>query len=63
MSLRIEILNPEIEEQYEAFVRSHPCGMLYYSVKYKTLIERHLNLESNYFVAFENDQVVAVFPV
>lgn len=47
----IELANETNKQDYEAFVRSHPDSLLYYSQNYRLLLERFLDAEPCYFIA------------
>jgi hypothetical protein len=61
--VRIELLSPEREEEYDAFLKECPAALLYYSRKYRNVLHRVLHDSSAfYLVAYEADRLTAVLP-
>lgn len=54
----IELINDTNAQEYEAFILSEPDSLLYYSHKYRTLLERFLDAESCYFVARNSEGMI-----
>jgi Acetyltransferase (GNAT) domain len=48
---------------YEAYVRSHPAGLLYYGLAYRDLLVEQLGCEHRYLVAVEEGGLCGVLPV
>ena len=61
--MRIKILNEELFSQYERFILSFKGGSFFYSLKYKCFLEELLSCESSYYIALEDDQILAVYPM
>lgn len=64
MNFKIEILDTIAFEKYERFLKSVKGALLYYSLKYKQLIEDYIKAESYYFLAINGkEEIVGVFPL
>lgn len=48
---------------YEAFVRAHPAGLLYYSLAYRRLLEAVVPGRARYYLALRGGQVCGVLPL
>ena len=63
MSLSIECLSPEVEADYENFVRSIPTASFCASLGYRNLLKNFLEAEDHYFVARNKEgRIVGVLP-
>lgn len=60
--LTIDVLDPRSEEMYEDFLARQPLGLLYHSLKYRTLIQRLVVATDHYFIAKRNGTVIGVLP-
>ena len=62
--MKIKILRKEDYERYENFLLSLNESLLYYSIKYKELLENYLNIESEYLLAIdENNNIQGTLPL
>ena len=64
MTVKIKEMSARYEKDYEAFLYKHDNAMLYYSLNYQKFLLKTLNnTESNYLLAFDNNKIIAVFPL
>jgi CelD/BcsL family acetyltransferase involved in cellulose biosynthesis len=56
-------LSARDNDAYDAFVRGHPAGLVYYSTAYRDLLASHLDCEHEYLIAWEDEDVAGVLPV
>ena len=62
--MKIKKLEKQYYKKYEEFVLSFEYGMLYYSIKYKSLLEEVLGLKSNYLILLnEENDIQAILPL
>ncbi len=61
--MRVVEVNRDCEAQYEAFVSSHPNGLLYYSLRFRDFLHHLLGCEARYALALEGDQPAGVLPL
>jgi len=61
--MEVRRLSEESEDAYETFVQKHPNALLYYSLKYKKLLEQLLGCEALYLLAMDGDAIKGVFPM
>ena len=61
--MKIETLNASSYEDYEKFLLSQEHSLFYHSVRYKNFLEDLLDCESKYFLAYENNEIVAALPL
>jgi len=61
--MKVEILQPELTEAYDQFLRGHCCGLFYYSSKYKDFLQALLSCEEQYLLAMEGGEVQGVLPL
>ena len=62
--MRVTILTEDKHLAYEEFVKSHPAALIYYSIKFKTFLEKQTNSEALYLIAIdENDEIQGVLPI
>jgi hypothetical protein len=50
-------------DAYEAYVRHHPAGLVYYGIAYRNLLADELACEHRYLVAVEDGRIRGVLPV
>ncbi len=63
MKIRTQLLDDSQEESYERFLHSTDVGLLYYSIKYRKLLETVLsNVKAFYLVAYEDQEIVGALP-
>ncbi len=63
MSLTIEFLKQEHENEYENLICAKPTGLLYYSLQYRNFLSKFLkDSEPYYLVAFQDGQMVGALP-
>lgn len=64
MTIKIQEMSASHEMDYEAFLYKRDNPMLYYSLAYRNFLLKTLdNTESNYLLAFDNNNIVAAFPL
>lgn len=56
-------LDEATETLYESYVRNHPHGMLYYSLRFRNLLTELLNCIPHYLLAVENGNIQGVLPI
>lgn len=61
--MEIKLLQPDEEQEYEAFLKSDEHTLIYSSIKYRNLLRRIVNGEDYYLVAKENGQIVGALPI
>jgi hypothetical protein len=61
--MHLEILSETFYQEYECFLSNFEESLLYYSVKYKLLLEELLNVKSHYLIARDNDKIQAILPL
>ena len=62
--MQIKKLQKQDYEKYEKFLLSFDESLLYYSTKYKELLEEYLEVESEYLLAVdENENIQAILPL
>lgn len=62
MTVQIELLPPDDEEEYEATLKTDEHALLYSSIKYRNLLRQVVNGEDFYILAKEGGQIKGVFP-
>jgi len=60
--LTVEPLNIATEPQYEGFVRTHPSGLLYYSLKWRDVTTTVTGGKARYLICRDNHRIVGVMP-
>jgi len=61
--MRIELLDREMEEKYEAFLLEDESTLLYASNKYRRFLREFLGIEDNYLIAIDvNGSMLGAFP-
>ena len=63
LSMKVEILRPELEEAYDQYVLGHRQSLLYYGVKYKNLLKALLGCDEEYLLAVEGGAIRGVLPL
>ncbi len=62
--MKIRELTEKDYEKYELFLLEFEDSLLYYSIKYKSVLEAFLRIESNYLLALDDfDNIQAVLPI
>lgn len=59
----IEELSERLENEWDAFVFSHPDGTIYHQIGWKKLIQQTYNHTPVYFICKENEKIVGVLPL
>jgi CelD/BcsL family acetyltransferase involved in cellulose biosynthesis len=54
---------PEEGEAWDAFLRKHPGGLIYHSIRYRDLLVDHLGCEAEYLVSRESGEIRGVLPL
>lgn len=63
MNLSVERLSPEMEADYDCFVRSIPTALFYGSLGYRNLLKNFLAAEDHYFLARDDSgRIVGALP-
>ena len=63
MSIKIELLTPDLEASYEELLHSVEYSLMYVSLKYRNFLKRILTHSQDfYLVAYESGQMVGVLP-
>lgn len=64
MTIKVKEMISQHEKDYEAFLDENESSMLYYSLTYQKFLLRTLNnTKSKYLLAFNNNNIIAVFPL
>ena len=64
MTIKVKEMTSQHESDYEAFLDEYENSLLYYSLSYRKFLLKTLNnTESKYLLAFNNNKIVAVFPL
>ncbi len=62
--MEVKNLDERYYKKYELFVLSFNESLLYYSIKYKKLLEEYLKIDSNYLVVVDkDDNIQAILPL
>ncbi len=62
--IAVDVLTPIDEAAYERYVRNHPDGLVYYSLRYKRLIQSVMpNVTPHYLIAKRNGCICGVMPM
>src|SRR6185503_3117282 len=61
--LRIEKLRPELTEDYDRFLLSHPETLFYHCSKYKDFLKDLLDCEEDYLLAIEDVNIRGALPL
>jgi Acetyltransferase (GNAT) domain len=61
--VRVVALSPEWEASWDEFVTSHPAGLLYHSLRFKTFLTDLLGCEARYALAVRDGGVEGVMPL
>lgn len=59
----VSIMRAEDEEDYAAFLKANPDGLLYYGLQYKGFLEDILGCEASYWIAREDGKVSGILPM
>jgi len=59
----IQTSPPEQTASYDAYLKQHPYGLLYYSSKYKNFLKQLLQCEEIYLLATENGVIKGILPL
>jgi len=59
----IEELSGRLENEWDAFVFSHPDGTIYHQIGWKKLIQKTYNHAPMYLIGRENEKIVGVLPL
>jgi len=61
--MKIIKYNKNLENNYNNFLNSMKNSMFYHSLKYKFFLEKLLNVESDYFILWDNYKIKGVLPL
>lgn len=61
--VRVRDLRPADAAAYERFVASHSGSLVFYTLRYRDLLQEVLDCRPRYAIAYEDDRVVGVLPL
>lgn len=62
--MEVVTLNDKLTRQYQDFLKHQPMGLLYYTLEYRSLLHRLMpDVQSDFYVAVEEGEVIGVLPV
>ncbi len=61
--MEVRLLRRQDYERYESFLFNIEESLLYYSTKYKELLEEYLQVDSEYLIAVDNNEIFGILPL